>query len=102
MRIEERNGAIDICRFIYCLIIVGFHFYEETYEHFAMGYTGVEFFAIVSGLFFFRGWEKNKTIQKVPLLEFFVYIWRHVSLTMSFFLRNRCGKEIGRTMGEVC
>lgn len=66
MRIEERNGAIDICRFIYCLIIVGFHFYEETYEHFAMGYTGVEFFAIVSGLFFFRGWEKNKTIQKVP------------------------------------
>ena len=36
MRIEERNGAIDICRFIYCLIIVGFHFYEETYEHFAI------------------------------------------------------------------
>lgn len=54
-----RNGFIDVQKFGYSLIIVIFHFYERTHEHFKGGGTGVEFFLIVSGAFFFAGYKRS-------------------------------------------
>lgn len=54
-----RNGFIDIQKFFYAWIIVIFHFYEYTHEHFEGGGTSVEFFLIVSGAFFFAGYKRR-------------------------------------------
>lgn len=54
-----RNGFIDIQKFFYAWIIVIFHFYSFTHEHFQGGGTSVEFFLIVSGAFFFAGYKRR-------------------------------------------
>lgn len=67
---KVRNGAVDILRFIFCMVVVLYHLYDETYEHFGMGYTGVEFFVIVSGVFFFAGWDKNRQLGEAYLPQY--------------------------------
>ena len=67
--IMRRNGAIDVLRFYYSFIIVLFHFYQDTYAHFALGFVSVEFFAIVSGVFFFSKWERCEKVRK------YIYIY---------------------------
>ena len=54
-----RNGAIDVYKFIFCWVIAFYHFYGNGQEHLHMGSLGVEFFVMVSGVFFFSKWERQ-------------------------------------------
>ncbi|MBD5162602.1 MAG: acyltransferase [Oscillibacter sp.] len=86
-KIKQRNGVIDILKFIFSIVIVLYHFYQATYEHFGMGSLAVEFFAIVSGVYFFsmfyRTSNENKDAYvyiKKRFLRFFPYT------TLAFFI----------------
>ena len=51
---KTRNGFIDVQRFFYCWIIVLLHFYIDTRAYFMGGGSAVEFYILISGVFFFR------------------------------------------------
>lgn len=68
-----RNGAIDVYKFGFSWIIVLLHFYEMTGEHFQHGALGVEFFVLVSGVYFFMAWEKTKNQRNGQDLSFYPY-----------------------------
>lgn len=48
----QRNGFIDVLKFLFSIVIVIFHYYSPKYSYLGMGYTAVEFFMITSGIFF--------------------------------------------------
>ena len=48
----KRNGAVDVYKFIFCWMIAFLHFYGNG-KHFPRGDLGVEFFVIISGVYFF-------------------------------------------------
>ncbi len=54
----ERNAVVDVLKFIFSLVVVFFHFYQSTDEHFSMGFVSVEFFATISGVYFFQMYEQ--------------------------------------------
>lgn len=56
---KERKCTLDFLKFYLILLIVLFHFYEPTHEHFENGKVAVDAFAIISGLFFFEGVAKE-------------------------------------------
>ena len=68
-----RNGAIDIYKFLFSWIIVLYHFYSKTSKYFSHGNIGVEFFVLVSGIYFFISWEKVKTQRTNESLMFYPY-----------------------------
>jgi len=55
----ERNGLIDIMRLVFTLLVVMFHFYSRDKRHFSGGALGVEFFVILSGVFFYSSWGRH-------------------------------------------
>ena len=50
----ERNGFIDILKFLFSVVIVIFHYFSPQYTYFGMGYTAVEGFMIISGVYFYQ------------------------------------------------
>ena len=53
------NNAIYFWKFLYSFIIVYFHFFHQTNEHFLSGRYGVDFYLLVAGLFLFAKYEKQ-------------------------------------------
>ncbi len=52
-----RNSIIESWRIIYCLVILGFHFFSKfEMRPFHAGYLGVEFFFLLSGLGIYRSY----------------------------------------------
>ena len=97
---KTRNGFIDVQRFFYCWIIVLLHFYIDTRAYFMGGGSAVEFYILISGVFFFRSFSKKKTkilaskasLDSYPLiyikdrfLRFFPYT--SVAFIITFFIR---------------
>ena len=69
----ERNAVVDVLKFIFSLVVVFFHFYQPTDEHFSMGFVSVEFFAIISGVYFFQMYEQA-TKRVKSLVDPFQYV----------------------------
>lgn len=55
----NRNFGLDFFKFAYSWLVVLFHFYSETSEHFISGRFAVDFFLIVSGVFFIQEYERS-------------------------------------------
>ncbi len=57
-----RIGSVDVYKFFFSWVICFYHFYNAVSPnpHFPMGDTVVEFFVLISGVFFYMGWEKAK------------------------------------------
>lgn len=60
---KTRNGALDVYKFGYCLLIAVFHLYKlaqagELPKHLPLGSIGVEFFVLSAGIFFYAGFER--------------------------------------------
>lgn len=68
-----RNGAVDVYKFGFSWIIVLYHFYLDTGKHFSHGNIGVEFFVLVSGVYFFMAWERAKNQRTGCDLSFYPY-----------------------------
>lgn len=81
---SKRNGFIDVQKFFYAWIIVIFHFYDYTREHFMGGGSSVEFFLIASGAFFFAGY-KRKT-EKISAEERSDYPVKYIKKRLLRFL----------------
>lgn len=74
---NRRNALLELWRFLFCIAVLGFHFFSKTTLNiFHAGYLGVEFFFIVSGYFIASHYEKHKPeasfTQKAQLI--FSYI----------------------------
>ncbi|MBE5880687.1 MAG: hypothetical protein E7289_00025 [Lachnospiraceae bacterium] len=49
-RKSSRDYTVELWRFIFCMVVLGFHFFIKTkYSYFRAGYLGVEFFFVLSG-----------------------------------------------------
>lgn len=49
-RKSSRDYTVELWRFIFCIVVLGFHFFIRTkYSFFRAGYLGVEFFFVLSG-----------------------------------------------------
>ena len=49
---KKRNDVLELWRFIFCIMVLGFHFFSKIESKlFHAGYLGVEFFFLVSGYF---------------------------------------------------
>lgn len=49
-RKSSRDYTVELWRFIFCIVVLGFHFFIKTkYSFFRAGYLGVEFFFVLSG-----------------------------------------------------
>lgn len=57
-----RIGSVDVYKFFFSWIICFYHFYNAVSPnpHFPMGETVVELFVLISGVFFYMGWERTK------------------------------------------
>ena len=55
----QRNGFIDVLKFLFSIVIVIFHYYSPKYSYLGMGYTAVEFFMITSGIFFWNKYQQR-------------------------------------------
>lgn len=55
-----RNGMVDLSKFTASIILVLYHFYGATSEHWSGGAIGVSYFVIVSVIFLLNGWERQK------------------------------------------
>ena len=91
MNKSMRNGFIDVQKFFYAWIVVVFHFYLYTREHFMGGATSVEFFLIVSGAYLFSGFERNteglsrENLLKYPVKYMKKRLLRFLPYTMPAF-----------------
>ncbi len=49
-RKSSRDYTVELWRFLFCIVVLGFHFFIKTkYSFFRAGYLGVEFFFVLSG-----------------------------------------------------
>lgn len=57
-----RIGSVDVYKFFFSWVICFYHFYNAVSPnpYFPMGETVVELFVLISGVFFYMGWEKTK------------------------------------------
>lgn len=69
----QRNGFIDVLKFLFSIVIVIFHYYSPKYSYLGMGYTAVEFFMITSGIFF---WNKYQQRRQLPSEYTKIYLKR--------------------------
>lgn len=56
-----RNKSLDVYKFLFCCIIMFFHFYKPTGEHLIGGAGGVEFFVLVASMFFYAKFYRNQS-----------------------------------------
>lgn len=76
-----RNRSIDVYKFLFCVIIMFFHFYRQTDEHMIGGAGGVEFFVLAASMFFYQKFYKtrvsggmsNLRYAKKRFMRFFPY-----------------------------
>ena len=57
-----RIGSVDLYKFFFSWMICFYHFYGavKPNAHFPMGAVVVELFVLISGVFFYMGWERAK------------------------------------------
>ncbi len=89
----KRNGAVDVCKFLCSIVIALFHFSNSAPRvYFPHGNIGVEFFVLVSGVYFFYGWERMKRQRAGTDMTFYPYefakkrFWRFFPYTTTAFL----------------
>ncbi|MBR4760016.1 MAG: acyltransferase [Lachnospiraceae bacterium] len=64
---QGRNHIIEIWRILFCLVILGFHISAKTeWPYFHVGYLGVEFFFLLSGLGIWQTCMKREATKGSP------------------------------------
>ena len=68
MKINRRNGNIEVLRFFMCLVIMLFH---AGFSHFPVrgGYLAVEFFFLITGVFTAKGLRKERDLHRAERME---------------------------------
>ncbi|MCQ2146598.1 MAG: acyltransferase [Bacteroidales bacterium] len=61
--VNSRNTSIDFFRFFFIVLICIYHYGIQSGPRFQHGYIGVEFFFIVSGIFLYKSFSKNKELD---------------------------------------
>ena len=91
---QGRDYTVELWRFVFCIVVLGFHFFSKTsYPFFRVGYLGVEFFFVLSGFGIWQFYQKKMEGQKLTdrLYQFGVYIGRRLKrLYPLYFLSLLC------------
>lgn len=61
----KSNNAIYFWKIFYSFVIMFFHFYNQTKEHFIGGRFGVEFYLLTAGVFLFLSYEKQMSERRI-------------------------------------
>ena len=65
-RKSSRDYTVELWRFIFCIVVLGFHFFIKTkYSFFRAGYLGVEFFFVLSGYGIYSYYVKQMKGKKI-------------------------------------
>ncbi len=65
-RKSSRDYTVELWRFIFCIVVLGFHFFIKTkYSFFRAGYLGVEFFFVLSGYGIYSYYVKQMQGEKI-------------------------------------
>ena len=68
MRKPGRNYTVELWRFIFCIVVLGFHFCAKTNTPFlGAGYLAVEFFFVLSGYGIFFYYSKYMQGEKISM-----------------------------------
>ncbi len=63
---QGRDYTVELWRFVFCIVVLGFHFFSKTsYPFFRAGYLGVEFFFLLSGFGIWQFYLKKMAGQKL-------------------------------------
>lgn len=66
-RKSSRDYTVELWRFIFCIVVLGFHFFIKTkYSFFRAGYLGVEFFFVLSGYGIYSYYIKQMKGKALP------------------------------------
>jgi peptidoglycan/LPS O-acetylase OafA/YrhL len=75
---KPRNNIVELFRFIYSLLVVGYHvqfsYSDEKIDFFENGALAVEFFFLLSGYFLARSLEKLGKDEQTFLLKKFTFL----------------------------
>lgn len=90
MEKEQHNGTISIWKFIFCLVIAVFHgkllFPNGNMPIFKGGYIAVEFFFIVSGIYFAKSALKETKTKKPIGEETVSFIWNKLKKLLPYIV----------------
>ena len=80
-RKSSRDYTVELWRFIFCIVVLGFHFFIKTkYSFFRAGYLGVEFFFVLSGYGIYSYYIKQMQDKKFQerLYQYGLYIGKRI------------------------
>ena len=122
--VSKRNHAIEFLRFVFCFLIINYHFfshclrYEEYPYFFIRGYMGDEFFFIVAGFFLSKSaseitenpviWDVKCLLRKIRKIAVPYYItWcacflgRHITSAVVGEGRGRIITDLANSVYEL-
>ena len=85
---QGRDYTVELWRFVFCIVVLGFHFFSKTsYPFFRAGYLGVEFFFLLSGFGIWQFYLKKMAGQKLSdrLYQFGLYIGSRLKRLYPFY-----------------
>lgn len=85
---QGRDYTVELWRFVFCIVVLGFHFFSKTsYFFFRAGYLGVEFFFLLSGFGIWQFYLKKMAGQKLSdrLYQFGLYIGSRLKRLYPFY-----------------
>ncbi len=102
-RKSSRDYTVELWRFIFCIVVLGFHFFIKTkYSFFRAGYLGVEFFFVLSGYGIYSYYVKQMQGKKFGerLYQLGMYIGKRIVRLYPLYLISLLCMLIFRAVSE--
>ena len=102
-RKSSRDYTVELWRFIFCIVVLGFHFFIKTkYSFFRAGYLGVEFFFVLSGYGIYSYYMKQMHGRKMGerLYQFGLYIGKRLIRLYPLYLISLLCMLVFRAVSE--
>lgn len=102
-RKSSRDYTVELWRFIFCIVVLGFHFFIKTkYSFFRAGYLGVEFFFVLSGYGIYSYYMKQMHEKKFGerLYQLGMYIGKRLIRLYPLYLLSLLCMLVFRVVSE--
>ena len=102
-RKSSRDYTVELWRFIFCIVVLGFHFFIKTkYSFFRAGYLGVEFFFVLSGYGIYSYYLKQMQGEKIGerIYQFGLYIGKRLIRLYPLYLLSLLCMLVFRAVSE--
>lgn len=102
-RKSSRDYTVELWRFIFCIVVLGFHFFIKTkYSFFRAGYLGVEFFFVLSGYGIYSYYVKQMQGRNIGerLYQLGMYIGKRIIRLYPLYLLSLLCMLVFRAVSE--